>query len=65
MALEYANKFPDNIKNLIFVAGSYQIPVNKIDDLKAVIKKSDKKKGVLLLVNRQGNIIFVALKVKD
>ena len=29
VALEYANKFPDNIKNLIFVAGSYQIPVNK------------------------------------
>ena len=29
VAIEYANKFPDNIKNLIFVAGSYQIPVNK------------------------------------
>ena len=29
IALEYANRFPDNIKNLIFVAGSYQIPVNK------------------------------------
>ena len=42
-----------------------QTPVNKIDDLKAVIKKASNKKGVLLLVNRQGNIIFVALKVKD
>ena len=29
VALEYVNKFPDNIKNLIFVAGSYKIPVNK------------------------------------
>ena len=29
VALEYANKFSKNIKNLIFVAGSYQIPVNK------------------------------------
>ena len=42
-----------------------QTPVNKIDDLKAVIKKASNKKGVLLLVNRQGNIIFVALKVKN
>ena len=25
IALEYANRFPDNVKNLIFVAGSYQI----------------------------------------
>ena len=29
ISLEYVNKFPENIKNLIFVAGSYQIPVNK------------------------------------
>ena len=29
IALEYANRFPDNVKNLIFVAGSCQIPVNK------------------------------------
>ena len=29
VALEYANKFPKKIKNLIFVAGSYEIPVNK------------------------------------
>ena len=29
IALEYANRFPDNVKNLIFVAGSYKIPVNK------------------------------------
>ncbi len=42
-----------------------QTPVNKIDDLKKVIKKSLNKKGVLLLINRQGNIIFTALKVKN
>ena len=42
-----------------------QTPVNKIKDIKSVIKKASNKKGVLLLVNRQGNIIFVALKVKD
>ena len=29
VSLEYANKFPENIKNLIFIAGSYEIPVNK------------------------------------
>ncbi len=29
IALEYAFKFPKKIKNLIFVAGSYEIPVNK------------------------------------
>ena len=29
IALEYINKFPEKIKNLIFVAGSYEIPVNK------------------------------------
>ncbi len=29
VALEYSKRFPENIKNLIFVAGSYQIPVNK------------------------------------
>ena len=29
VALEYSNKFSKNIKNLIFVAGSYEIPVNK------------------------------------
>ena len=29
VALEYTNKFPKKIKNLIFVAGSYEIPVNK------------------------------------
>jgi len=29
LALEYTNKFPKKIKNLIFVAGSYEIPVNK------------------------------------
>ncbi len=29
IALEYANKFPKKIKKLIFVAGSYEIPVNK------------------------------------
>ena len=29
IALEYASKFPKKIKKLIFVAGSYEIPVNK------------------------------------
>tara|TARA_Y100000590_G_scaffold391708_1_gene468590 strand:+ start:4350 stop:5126 length:777 start_codon:yes stop_codon:yes gene_type:complete len=29
VALEYVNKFPKKIKKLIFVAGSYEIPVNK------------------------------------
>ena len=29
IALEYANRFPKNIKSIIFVAGSYEIPVNK------------------------------------
>ena len=29
IALEYANKFPENLKSLVFVAGSYEIPVNK------------------------------------
>ena len=29
VALEYANKFPKKIKKLIFIAGSYEIPVNK------------------------------------
>ena len=29
VALEYANKFPEKIKNLIFIAGSYEIPVNE------------------------------------
>ena len=42
-----------------------QTPVNKINDLKQIIKKSLNKKGVLLLINRQGNIIFTALKVKS
>ena len=41
-----------------------QVPVNKISELKDQVKKSSGKKGVLLLVNRQGNIIFIALKVK-
>ena len=29
IALEYANRYPKKIKSLIFVAGSYEIPVNK------------------------------------
>tara|TARA_B100000686_G_scaffold241734_1_gene250361 strand:- start:563 stop:1339 length:777 start_codon:yes stop_codon:yes gene_type:complete len=29
VALEYANKFPKKTKNIVFVAGSYKIPVNK------------------------------------
>jgi serine protease Do len=42
-----------------------QVPVNKINELKKVISKSSNKKGVLLLINRQGNIIFTALKIKS
>ena len=34
IALEYVNKFPSNVENIIFVAGSYEIPVNnKLIDL--------------------------------
>ena len=29
VALEYANKYPSNIEQIIFIAGSYEIPVNK------------------------------------
>ena len=29
IALEYANKFPKNLQKIVFVAGSYEIPVNK------------------------------------
>ena len=29
VALEYTNKFPEKIKSLIFIAGSYEIPVNE------------------------------------
>ena len=29
VALEYASKYTKKIKNIIFVAGSYEIPVNK------------------------------------
>ena len=41
-----------------------QVPVNKVSELKNELKRSSDKKGVLLLVNRQGNIIFIALKTK-
>ena len=41
-----------------------QTAVNKIEDFRGIIKiLKGKKKGVLLLVNRQGNINFVALKL--
>jgi len=41
-----------------------QAPINSIEELKGIIKIiKGKKKGVLLLVNRQGNINFVALKL--
>ena len=42
-----------------------QVPVNKVSELKEIIKKASNKKGVLLLVNRQGNIIFIALKINN
>lgn len=29
VALEYFSKFPNNVRNIVFVAGSYEIPVNK------------------------------------
>ena len=29
VALEYVNRYPEKVKNIIFVAGSYEIPVNK------------------------------------
>ena len=29
VALEYTNRYPEKVKNIIFVAGSYEIPVNK------------------------------------
>ena len=29
VALEYVNRYPKKVKNIIFVAGSYEIPVNK------------------------------------
>ncbi|MDA9558853.1 Do family serine endopeptidase [Alphaproteobacteria bacterium] len=41
-----------------------QTSVNSIEKLRSIIKTlKGKKKGVLLLVNRQGNINFVALKL--
>lgn len=43
-----------------------RIPVRKIDDFKKIISQvKSKRKGVLLLVNRQGNIIFTAVKFID
>ncbi len=29
VALEYANRFPENLQKIVFIAGSYEIPVNK------------------------------------
>ena len=29
IALEYANRFPENLQKIVFIAGSYEIPVNK------------------------------------
>ena len=29
VSLEYANRYPNKLKNIIFVAGSYEIPVNQ------------------------------------
>ena len=39
VALEYANKFPSRVEKLIFIAGSYEIPVNK--DLIELALKGD------------------------
>ena len=41
-----------------------QVSVNNINSFRKIINSlKDSKKGVLLLVNRQGNINFVALKL--
>ncbi len=43
-----------------------RVAVRKIEDFKKIITEvKTKRKGVLLLVNRQGNIIFTAVKFKD
>ena len=43
-----------------------RIPVRKIKDLQKIVKDvKEKRKGVLLLINRQGNIIFTAVKFSD
>ena len=43
-----------------------RVAVRKIEDFKKIISEvKTKRKGVLLLVNRQGNIIFTAVKFKD
>ena len=43
-----------------------RIPVRKIEEFKKIISQvKSKRKGVLLLVNRQGNIIFTAVKFID
>ena len=41
-----------------------QLPLKTINDLKKILESTKNiKRGVLLLVNRQGNINFFALKV--
>ena len=41
-----------------------QSPVNDINEVRKIMKSlKGSKKGVLLLVNRQGNINFIALKL--
>ena len=43
-----------------------RIPVRKIKDFQKIIKDvKEKRKGVLLLINRQGNIIFTAVKFSN
>lgn len=44
-----------------------QTPVATIDDVNASIKtaKKDKKQSILLLVNRQGDVQFVAIRLQD
>ena len=39
VALEYANRFPKKLKSLVFVAGSYKIPVN--NDLISLAQEGD------------------------
>ena len=41
-----------------------QTPVNGFNELKKIINKSKKRnKGALLMINRQGNIVFTAVRL--
>ena len=40
-----------------------QVPITGMDEFKKIITSLNGNRGVLLLINRQGNINFVALKL--